>query len=85
MEDKDGPPPPIGFRLDYLPMSYEQCPVSESPSDPTISALSYASGELTMNDSNKTSYVMKNCCFEFGKPDTFSIEIASRLVITEIN
>lgn len=84
MEDKDGPPPPIGFRLDYLSMSYEQCPVSESPSDPTISALSYANSELTMNESNNPSYVTKKCCFEFGKPDKFSVEIASRLVITEL-
>ena len=81
MKDKEyGPPPPIGFRLDYLPMSYEQNPVSESPFDPTVSALSYASGELTKNDSNNTSYVTKNCCFEFGKPDNlkelFSVEIA---------
>lgn len=59
-------------------MSYEKSPVSESPSDPTISALSYASGELAKNDSHNLSYVTKK--FEFGKPDNlkelFSIEIA---------
>lgn len=59
-------------------MSYEQSPVSESPSDPTISALSYASGDLTKNDSHNLSYVTQKCCFEFGKPDNltelFSIE-----------
>lgn len=50
-------------------MSYEQSPASDSYSDPTLSTLSYTSGELTKNDSNNPSYVTENCLYEFGKPD----------------
>lgn len=62
---------PIGFRLDYLPMSYEVSPVVDSPSPPPLDE-TFANFE--------PSQQVKNCVtdisFDFGKPHSFFLGIS---------